>query len=122
MVAPTQLISPMIVLTLGLAVLKLVAGGKSGYELEANVISPTLSDPSAKSLTNWVAAFLAGVQEPLLASDPELDGVMIAWGYGIRPGAHIDRVSNTDVAPTLAELLGVSLPDTDGHVLKEILK
>jgi len=56
------------------------------------------------------------------ASDPELDGVMIAWGYGIRPGAHLDRVSNTDIAPTLAELLGVSLPNTDGHALKEILK
>ena len=56
------------------------------------------------------------------ASDPELDGVMIAWGYGIRPGAYLDRISNTDIAPTLAELLGVSLPNTDGHPLKEMLK
>ena len=57
-----------------------------------------------------------------LASDPELDGVMIAWGYGIRPGTHLDRISNTDIAPTLAELLGVPLPGVDGHVLHEILK
>jgi predicted AlkP superfamily pyrophosphatase or phosphodiesterase len=57
-----------------------------------------------------------------LASDPELDGVMIAWGYGIRPGTHLDRVSNMDIAPTLAELLGVSLPDAEGHPLKEMLK
>jgi arylsulfatase A-like enzyme len=48
--------------------------------------------------------------------------VMIAWGYGIRPGTHLDRISNTDIAPTLAELLGVSLPNTDGHALKEMLK
>ncbi|HUG44815.1 MAG TPA: alkaline phosphatase family protein, partial [Acidobacteriota bacterium] len=28
------------------------------------------------------------------ASDPDMDAVFIAWGYGIRPGARLDRVSN----------------------------
>jgi predicted AlkP superfamily pyrophosphatase or phosphodiesterase len=54
-------------------------------------------------------------------SDPELDGIFIAWGYGIKPG-QIKRVSNLDVAPTLAELLDVKLGEVDGRALKEILK
>jgi predicted AlkP superfamily pyrophosphatase or phosphodiesterase len=54
-------------------------------------------------------------------SDPELDGVFIANGYGIKPGVKIPRMTNLDVAPTLAELLGVKLPKPDGRVLAEIL-
>jgi predicted AlkP superfamily pyrophosphatase or phosphodiesterase len=56
-----------------------------------------------------------------LASDPELEGIFIASGYGIKPGAKLGRMSNLDIAPTLAELLGVKLPETEGRVLKEIL-
>ncbi len=55
-------------------------------------------------------------------TDPELDGVFIAWGRGIRPGARKDRVANLDIAPTLARLLGVGLPDVEGRVLDEFLK
>ena len=57
-----------------------------------------------------------------LASDPELDGFMIAWGYGIRPGVRLPRIANLDVAPTVAELLGVSLPQAEGCVLREMLR
>jgi len=56
------------------------------------------------------------------STDPELDGIFIAWGYGIKPGARLERISNLDVAPTLAELLGVPLPAVEGRVLREILK
>lgn len=54
-------------------------------------------------------------------SDPELDGIFFASGYGIKKGASLDRVRNLDVAPTIAELLGVPLPNVDGRVLTEIL-
>lgn len=54
-------------------------------------------------------------------SDPELDGIFIASGAGIKPGVVLDRVRNLDVAPTLAELMGLELPDMDGRVLEEIL-
>jgi len=54
-------------------------------------------------------------------SDPELDGIFIASGYGIKAGAPLDRVANLDVAPTIAELLGVKLENPDGRVLTEIL-
>jgi predicted AlkP superfamily pyrophosphatase or phosphodiesterase len=56
------------------------------------------------------------------ASDPDLDGIFIAQGPGIRPGVVIDRVSNLDVAPTLARIMGLTLPKVDGRVLEEILK
>ena len=56
-----------------------------------------------------------------LNSDPELDGIFIASGDGIRSGAELERVSNLDVAPTIARLLGLSLPEVDGRVLEEIL-
>ena len=55
------------------------------------------------------------------ASDPELDGILIAWGYGIAPGARLARAANLDVAPTLAALLGVTLPGVEGRVLTEFL-
>jgi predicted AlkP superfamily pyrophosphatase or phosphodiesterase len=56
------------------------------------------------------------------SSDPELDGAFIAWGYGIKPGTRFPRISNLDVAPTIAELLGVKLPEVEGKVLRELMK
>ena len=55
------------------------------------------------------------------SSDPELDGIFLASGAGIRKGVTLDRVRNLDVAPTIARLLDVPLPDVEGKVLEEIL-
>jgi len=57
-----------------------------------------------------------------LNSDPELDGIFIASGAGIKKGVVLDRVRNLDVAPTLAKLMGLAFPKTDGRVLEEILE
>jgi hypothetical protein len=46
----------------------------------------------------------------------------IAAGAGIKPGSHLDTIRNTDVAPTMARLLGLKLPEAEGRELKEILK
>ncbi|HET6407064.1 MAG TPA: ectonucleotide pyrophosphatase/phosphodiesterase [Chthoniobacteraceae bacterium] len=54
-------------------------------------------------------------------SDPQLDGAFVAWGYGIKPGVRLPRIRNVDIAPTIAELLGVKLPNVEGKVLTEIL-
>jgi len=54
-------------------------------------------------------------------SDPELDGFLIANGCGIKPGVTLDRIAIVDVAPTIAQLLGIALPDADGRVLSELL-
>ncbi|MCC6394875.1 MAG: alkaline phosphatase family protein [Bryobacterales bacterium] len=55
------------------------------------------------------------------SSDPEMDAIFIASGYGIRKGAVLDRIRNVDVAPTLAALLGVEMGKVDGRILREIL-
>jgi hypothetical protein len=49
-----------------------------------------------------------------LASDKDMDAIFIASGYGIPPGARLDRIANIDVASTIAKLLGVALPGSKG--------
>ncbi len=56
------------------------------------------------------------------STDPEIDGIFIVWGKGIKPGMKLGRVANLDVAPTLARLLGLKMPEMDGRVLEEILE
>jgi len=56
-----------------------------------------------------------------VASDPDMNATFIAWGYGIRPGVRLPGVNNVDVAPTVGALLGLTLPGSDGRVLREML-
>jgi predicted AlkP superfamily pyrophosphatase or phosphodiesterase len=43
-------------------------------------------------------------------SDPDLDAMFIASGYGIKAGAKLDEVRSNDLAPTIAKLLSLPLP------------
>jgi predicted AlkP superfamily pyrophosphatase or phosphodiesterase len=52
-----------------------------------------------------------------LNSDPDLDALFIASGYGVRSGTLPAKISNLDVAPTIAKLLGVPLPSAKGKPL-----
>jgi len=53
---------------------------------------------------------------------PHMHASFIAWGAGIKPGSQLGTMNNTDVAPTIARLLQLNLPQPDGRVLEEILK
>ena len=55
------------------------------------------------------------------ATNPDLSALFIAAGAGIVPGTKLAVIDNVDVAPTLAALLGLTLENVDGRVLKEIL-
>lgn len=55
-------------------------------------------------------------------SDPLMQGIFIAAGFGIRPKGEIPAFSNVDVAPTIAQLLGVSLGTVQGKPLTDILE
>jgi predicted AlkP superfamily pyrophosphatase or phosphodiesterase len=55
------------------------------------------------------------------ATDPDLGALFIASGAGIRPGVSLGVIDSVDVAPTMAELLGLTLGNVDGKPLKQIL-
>jgi predicted AlkP superfamily pyrophosphatase or phosphodiesterase len=56
-----------------------------------------------------------------LATEPKMNAVFIASGAGIKAGSKIGTIDNTDVAPTVARLLKVSLSPVYGRALTEIL-
>jgi predicted AlkP superfamily pyrophosphatase or phosphodiesterase len=47
---------------------------------------------------------------------------VILLGAGVRPGHYMQPASPADLAPTLAQQIGVKLPKAEGRVLKEALK
>ena len=51
-----------------------------------------------------------------------MHATFIAAGAGIEPGVQLKTIRNIDVAPTIARLLGLALPDAEGRVLTEIIK
>ena len=56
-----------------------------------------------------------------LASDPEMHAIFVAWGYGIRRGARVETVRTIDLAPTIAHLLDLRMPNTAGQPISGIL-
>lgn len=55
-------------------------------------------------------------------SDPLMQGIFIAVGAGIRARGEIPAFPNLDIAPTIAQLLHVSLGAVQGRPLTEILE
>lgn len=49
-----------------------------------------------------------------LASDPDMNPIFIASGRGVKPGIQLGTIDNIDIAPTIAKLLGLSLPTANG--------
>ena len=56
-----------------------------------------------------------------LSTEPKMNALFVAVGPDIKQGHTIGLVDNVDVAPTIAKLLGVTLPNTDGKPLTQIL-
>jgi predicted AlkP superfamily pyrophosphatase or phosphodiesterase len=56
-----------------------------------------------------------------LNDDPEIDGIFVAAGAGIRPGARLDRVRTIDIAPTIARLLGLKMENVEGRAIEAVL-
>jgi predicted AlkP superfamily pyrophosphatase or phosphodiesterase len=52
-----------------------------------------------------------------LASESDMNPVFIASGYGVRKGVQLGTVSNIDIAPTIAKLLGLTIPSAKGKTL-----
>ncbi|HEY0161586.1 MAG TPA: ectonucleotide pyrophosphatase/phosphodiesterase [Edaphobacter sp.] len=52
----------------------------------------------------------------------EMQALFVASGAAIRPGVKLDAIPNLRVAPTIAQILGLSLPDAKQPALNEILR
>jgi hypothetical protein len=48
---------------------------------------------------------------------PEMNAGFVAWGRGIRSGVRVPIMRQTDVAPTVARLLGLDLGEVEGRAL-----
>jgi predicted AlkP superfamily pyrophosphatase or phosphodiesterase len=52
---------------------------------------------------------------------PDLHATFVAWGKGIKPGTKLGEIDNRSVAPTIAKLLGIEMPNVEGKPLTEAL-
>jgi predicted AlkP superfamily pyrophosphatase or phosphodiesterase len=57
-------------------------------------------------------------QDPAL---PHLHATFVAWGAGIKPGVKLGEISSLSVAPTIATLLGLTIPNVEGKTLDQVL-
>ena len=57
-----------------------------------------------------------------LNTDPDMGALFIASGSRIRPGINLGAITNLQVAPTIAQILGVSLPAATEKPLIEVLQ
>jgi predicted AlkP superfamily pyrophosphatase or phosphodiesterase len=57
-----------------------------------------------------------------LPGHPAMYPALVLSGAGIVHGGRLGHVRNVDVAPTIAALLGVTLPDVEGRVLRDALR
>ena len=85
----------------------LLLAAKAGYEF--------------KSGTTGGKAESNGGTHGYLNSDPQMQAIFISWGDGIRPGVHLGNISNLDVAPTIAALLGIEMSNVTGRPLNKML-
>jgi len=97
--------------------LALGADSEAWFGLEAepgfsfgNQIVPPLLQAGAR---RGVGGYLSG--------QPGSEAGFVAWGRGIRQGVRVPHMRQTDVAPTIARLLGLDLGDVAGRPLIGIL-
>jgi predicted AlkP superfamily phosphohydrolase/phosphomutase len=64
---------------------------------------------------------VAGTNRYVRTGDHRPEGMFVATGPGVSPGRVGRTVSVMDFAPTFCELLGTTLPDTDGVPIAELL-
>jgi hypothetical protein len=84
-----------------------------GYAFDGSAAGEAVSD---------VAAGATPGNHGYLNADLDMTAILVAWGAGIRPGSHLGAVPNVNVAPTIARLLGLPFPGTEGTALQDLLR
>lgn len=69
-----------------------------------------------------VSTHVARGQHGYLNTMPEMQALFVASGAAIKPGIRLGAITNLQVAPTVALILGVQLPDAVEPPLKEMLR
>jgi predicted AlkP superfamily pyrophosphatase or phosphodiesterase len=85
---------------------QLLLTARSGYSFSGATGGPVTAEVPQQAGTHG-----------FVATDPDMDALLIAAGYGVRGGTRLGQISNVDVAPTIAKLLGVGLPAAKGKPL-----
>lgn len=115
-----------------------VAGAYTNAEAQAFGIAArqaTRQGPDLYVVAKPDYAFMGGTDEPLveditpargshgyLNSDPDMQALFIAYGAHIKHGVDLGPITNLSVAPTIAKLLGVSLPAAKQSPLLQMLQ
>lgn len=89
----------------------LVVASKDGYDFGYADIGAAVADSAPNR---------AG-HHGVLNTDPSMRALFVAWGQGVKPGVRLGDVRAIDVAPTIAEWLGVPLPTAEGTSLAAAL-
>jgi predicted AlkP superfamily pyrophosphatase or phosphodiesterase len=87
---------------------------EDGYAVSASI------DGDAFIASNVEARTSLG-SHGFLATLEKMNALCVFSGWGVRPGVKLEGVENIQVAPTIAQLLGLELPGADGQVLRESL-
>jgi len=69
------------------------------------------------SSQEFVTHVASGGTHGYLNTDPQMQAIFIAWGDGVPQGVRLGNISNLDVAPTIAALLGLNMKSAKGHPL-----
>ena len=75
---------------------------------------------SGESDGDFVTHVAEGGTHGYVNSDPNMQAIFMAWGAGIPKGVRLGSISNLDVAPTIAIILGLHMKHVDGHAILEI--
>ena len=57
-----------------------------------------------------------------LPDKPDYETFFMAFGYGVKEGVELPSMHLYDEGPTLAKIIGVTLPHADGRCFDEILE
>jgi hypothetical protein len=92
----------------------LVLVAKDGYGVSGTAEGETF-------VTLGIEAKVPAGSHGFVSTEGKMNAVCVLSGCGIRPGVRLKSVENTDIAPTIAQLLDLSGLSPEGRVLSEAL-
>jgi hypothetical protein len=55
-------------------------------------------------------------------TDPKMQAIFLAWGVGVPKGVQLGNITNLDVAPTIAAMLGLEMKHVQGHAIQQLVQ